>query len=627
MPTPLTQNSSLQVFGENVVDKVKYNGFTFPLGRKSDAAFTPVYDDTNRAIKYIQVDLTVDFYLWPGLGDDTPTYTQGTGVDSTFESMRRKLSQPGQRLQFSSQGAGTFDIQNTVDDVDFGPKPEIVQWKPVGGRAACHVVWKCSARIVDCDFSTFNNDRILQVPFSVTWSIPPNGTTTRIISGKIEIAQSRRYTPASTVGTTQAQLAISRTADEWREQIIERFPALPQFHRTQNFSLSPDRKHLNFAIIDSEINSPEPYGLGIANKQITYNASSSLLGSSTGIGGADGFHKWLVTLSGNIEVAAGFSKVRAWTCIIDLMNERFINRQDKGKAKRLENSNNPDASPTDTNEVRSHAILLSINIGEELYGRNVNFSFTWMLTTTLAKFFEATGMFQPLNLSGYDWQLWRTSMNRVQGARGHKTMGFVPQDDIIVDVCAGGAIAAGNPTAQLNDEETARYKAGKDDTILAEDSWVTYKSSLTLETKHGVSYGIEMTEIPPMEEVVTDIPEEFEPTPNTKPIEDPSAEADTTLKTPQASSTSDAIYKVTMTGSAIRVGYGITPPNLVKYGGRKAIKTGTDYVEPRVVGIGSDLATGREYTIYACRWRKSYLLDGKPGNNTTDSSHDPRIYS
>jgi len=632
--TPLQLDEQAGISSE-LVDKVKYNGFVFPLAKQSTARFSPVYDESERAIKYTEVELTIDFYLHAGLGDATPTYIPDTSVDSTFNSLRHTLSQPGQVLQFESQGMGTFTVGGVSQpDVDFGPKPRVIQWKPVGGKLACRVLWVCTARIIDCPSPFKPEGSLLQVPYEVSWNIRPEGTTVRTVTGEAEISLARKPSVIGVVSNTD----ISTTADAVREQIVSHVPPLPQFNRSYNFTLSKDRKRLSFTITDEEINSPVPYHPGIVRTDINYDVSSSLLGSG-GLAKGVGFHRWECRLSGNIQVAAGYSKMRAWVVLIDLLFERFTQRAKEG-AKRKQDTQSTEegeASPFSTDD--SDAILTEFSLGEAVYGRDINFNFAWVLTTTINSLFASTGIFQPVRIpfSRASWDLWRASMDVVQDGRGFQEMNYFPTNDIIIDICQLSTGISSQRRKFINREEFPKQENG----VLyspdrKEQTYIAYESTISVEREEGTAVSKPQTVKPPSQESPNPDPHEieFSPKPAEQELYKPSPGVEAFINSPSLSQgppilqrIHNPLYIVTLKGAAMRLGLGINPPNLVAYGGRRVAKYGVDYIEPALLGVGTSASTGVDYNIYGTRWRKSYIVTDEPFNNSIVSDHSPAIYT
>ena len=92
--------------------------------------------------------------------------------------------------------------------------------------------------------------------YTIDWDINDGQFTTRIVSGYLEINNTR--------GQGQAG-EVSHNADSLRETLANLHPTLPNFHRSQHYTESVDKKRLNFSIVDRQIESPNAYPKGVTN--------------------------------------------------------------------------------------------------------------------------------------------------------------------------------------------------------------------------------------------------------------------------------------------------------------------------------------------------------------------------
>ena len=132
--------------------EVFYNGFRFPPALSSSIRSTPVYDDSQRQIIYVNHSITIEFVLHNGVDEAyraanyTPifpatTWEASTGIltDASLKTFREILSTPGGHLVVNNIGFGgtrTNPALDVITDVNYGPKPRILEWKDIaGGRA------------------------------------------------------------------------------------------------------------------------------------------------------------------------------------------------------------------------------------------------------------------------------------------------------------------------------------------------------------------------------------------------------------------------------------------------------------------------------------------------------------
>jgi hypothetical protein len=116
---------------------VKYNGFVFtgPF-LKSKVNWKPVYDDTNRVIKWWTVEIMLQTYIFTD-------QAKQLSVDTNMETLRQALSVPGKTLVFQDVGLGhifTIGPGEVMADCQFGPKPQEVTMETFGGPDEPHHV-------------------------------------------------------------------------------------------------------------------------------------------------------------------------------------------------------------------------------------------------------------------------------------------------------------------------------------------------------------------------------------------------------------------------------------------------------------------------------------------------------
>ena len=99
----------------------------------------PEYDDPRRTVKFITIALTVDTVITPLEQPDSETYHN---TDDVMDYIRNRLSQPGQPLIIRNKGLGTIRVNtgssSDFTDVDFGPKPQVMEFTPIAGERSLH---------------------------------------------------------------------------------------------------------------------------------------------------------------------------------------------------------------------------------------------------------------------------------------------------------------------------------------------------------------------------------------------------------------------------------------------------------------------------------------------------------
>jgi hypothetical protein len=225
--------------------KLSYNGVQFTGAHNIRAVNEVVYDETHRRAVAHRITITCE----------TVITNDSNSTDITLESMRFALGQSGRILIFKNKGFGDDLTVNkgTLRDIDNGPHPEILSWEPIGNDLACHVVWRVVVTIPPCKYS--KKLGIKTVVWGASWRIDQEGDTTRTLSGHIDIVGVRRQT----------------TADAFRDWFA---PApVHGFSREQEWSLDPAKNRIDFAIVDQQIPSPNPYPQFIPRIQATHRVS------------------------------------------------------------------------------------------------------------------------------------------------------------------------------------------------------------------------------------------------------------------------------------------------------------------------------------------------------------------
>jgi hypothetical protein len=609
--------------------RVMYNGFRFPFARHSTASFSPEMTDDGRATKYVRLDLHIEFVWVPltdtydptsgHIGSAARTYSKTATTDATFASLRKKLVEPGQPLRFIDQGIGEISVQDGTNfDVNNGPKPKVVSANPIAGSRALNVVWECSTWIPNCPSASVNGTvGIAQLPYSVSWSIDGSGVTSRTISGSVEIPLSRNPSTGLLAGT-----ATKNSADSVRDDLIRFFPRLLGFNRTnQAFTLSEDRKTLKFLITDQEIPSDNPFFPGIANQKVNRRYSSTI---------KDGFTKWQGSVNGTIEVAPGFNKLRAWVAFAAIFEDIFKKRN-KGRVPNLKGTKltMPTGSViTIYPKKDSWGILTSISIDEELYGRSLSFSFTYMLMTTFDTLFSASGLFQPLTISQNEasWQRWRTSLSTIQGDRGWRQLKFDPNADVIVDLCSQPTLPASKdyqlPNSEKSDDKTTGESPPGPD---KDNSYIHASSDLQALVETGVGYVMRLLQGAAQQESPSEKTPKETGLPNINQ-NDKVNSADTSKKV-SVRQVRPSVYKIVYSGKLIRAGFPCPIPELKTVGGVRALKVGSDQIIQKQLGVGTDVDSGQPLAIYGLSWRKEYVLESPPLDGSIDADGHIGLYT
>lgn len=609
--------------------KVSYNGFEFPPTSQIQLTVVQEYDDPKRTVKYLTIAITVTCVITT-IDLDTTTYNN---TDAIMDFIRTRLSANGQPLQISDQGLGNLSINVAgvadFSDVDYGPKPQVQEMRPIAGQRAVNLIWLCTTRIPAC--SNINQQGILQSYFTAQFDETTEGIGTRTISGKVEQSRIRPPNPPNTTGNNQAAETrlLTGLADLTNEmsRILLMFPPIGGYKRTFTEKFSAGGSVLDYTITDTQYPSSYPMFPPVIQASITQSLFSKFIDQ--------GFKQWNLTFSGSLTVPKPHDlrhntpdlKKEAWTWLGLFIIERL--KRAKGKKYRTKKDGSED-KPSG----KVYHIPVSIQINDSIYSNSFSFTFKFLLMCGTDILFAATGMFDPADLPGLTWDANRNRLttlraipdnlvrNNIKSLRGLTT---------IIDLC--NAIQSDTGTSQAD----GTPKSGIDliasvDPPKEDESMLDYRNDYEDEVENSSIYSRPLGNFEPQLEKIKDdiqkrLEKEFTPSPDLQKGQD------------SENSSPGVIVRhakprhiVTMRGHAVRMGFPIDAPNLVKYGGRTAFKYGTDRVRQSKLAIGALQRSGNTEgttTIYRLDWEKTYILEDVPGigvDSAVDTDGHPEIF-
>jgi len=373
-----------------------YSGFTFPTDRFTTLSIEaqPTPDSSGRAVKYITYTINVQ-----------TTIQNNNGTDEEMENIRRKLTSYAGELHYDQKGYGISSLAVNVPggpiwDVDFGPKPQIVRWKPTGAAQACDVHWTCVAKVPECNQggATYKNT-IMEYCFTVAYSTDRSGYSKRVFSGHIIIPQTR---------SAPGVKSLQDTADSFYEKIV---PALPDYFRrtSQERRLDESKNRLDFVFTDEE------YPRVLPTDCIEAAASQTTRWNTK-----EGFA--VSTLNATYEMSTNIGASDLYVSFLQMLKKR--------------------ASRVFDLVVGGDFLVWDLTVTEpEIYGKNIiTISATWQSFCTAKSLVGANGMFTKLGLENNDLVKWNNSEGNVaRDPRGRAKQRFRPSDDIVVDLCQSPA--------------------------------------------------------------------------------------------------------------------------------------------------------------------------------------------
>lgn len=382
-----------------------YNGVSFVRLQKSSISSRPVLDEAGRAVMYVEHVLTVKGYVTTDSIEDDASLIEVDAeeddgeiedTDDLMESLCIRLTRPAGVLQFEEMGFGALHVNGTseIKDACWGPKPRLLDWDPLGNNGyAAKVVWECVVCIPRCDEARYEFG-LMALNYDVTFDRDQDGYEVLRTNGHLLIPLTRSFPTNRTPPDC---------ADAYREKLEGRPPPLG-FSRVQTYTVSPDRRRLDFHWTDTEEAVPRPEGVTTINIRHTVRSrNANLLGKL-----------WTVTFSGTVTMGRHMPKAAALGVFLGIVDAKI--RRDTKK----------------------HALWTHLSIDDDMYGRSTTFTLQvqHVPRADLEDVLSRYGMWQPV--AGDTWKDWRAGLIgkgrpwHVRGVGGH---GFDKSEDSIIDLC------------------------------------------------------------------------------------------------------------------------------------------------------------------------------------------------
>lgn len=560
--------------------EVTYNGYTLPPeGLHVYASSRPVMDPTGKTKLYDHITFTADFVVVPESLNERST-------DTLVAYLRRVLTKPNQQLTIKGHGLGDIRIRSNVSDVNNGPVTTGFDWEQLQSNRVAHIIWTVEFNLPGCSSIGFlTSGNITSFNYSVKWGWDD-------ISGGL-----RKRTITGSVGMfafSQGDFYFSTTREA--ETLLEQHFPRPNagYHRNYDFDLSDDRKTLLFTISESEIMSDVPYPEPIMDLHISQELEG---GRDRGF-----FTQWSWSINSSVQVfkprtgsSIAHNKVLAWVALTRIILDRLLNYKDKfyyaGESER----------PVTL-------FIDNLRIADDITGNGFEFSIRGAIYVNTSNLFQATGMFQPMGGNSNTWQ------QRNQFITNQNIDAFQLPSDLpgtlsqgrekIINICTQARESATTYSAEYKPKPPQALLI-EDDKPTAESSWRGYEYRVRL-----IDYNQSVVNVPlsaqfPRIETArksAERTEEASPVSDFNPITYQNALTEiVTVHNPTAK-----VFEVVLSGKAHRVGYRINAPNLVSYGGMKAVKIGTDEIVERV--SPSRKVRNGVVSEYFLAWRKRYIL-------------------
>jgi hypothetical protein len=379
------------------------------------------------------------------------TIISGNGpTDAVVKDAIAKLTHPAGKLTYTGRGFGDFTVDNggVLKDVMWGPIPQVVSLRPMGGKRACELTWSVEFALPTCRAVRIDG-KVMEYNYRLTFDVDRLGITKRTYSGYLKIPGYR---------SGPDDLRIRDSADSWRERIV---PApIPGFRRIPGtFELDEAKTTLRFTITDEEM------GANIPPPGVIQARASHSYASSTKVG--------MQSFSGTI--SADYTLSRSTDVIVAQNAFWALCRARQAEILR-------------GRDLRTIIPLTFSSSEPDLYAAAlaVSFSLTYSISAPLEVILQAGGLGRPI--PGSNWRRWLMSMGDTLGPRGNAGVIFNPGHDKIIDLChdqrSTSTLQAGaGPQFQtLRTLPVSPFPSPTPNT-----SWLDYRNRLRIEADSGVS--------------------------------------------------------------------------------------------------------------------------------------------
>lgn len=486
------------------VGDFSYNGYTFDGTVKTEITVTPELDEAGRTNVFQKITIEADAIVAPGGGDTS---------DAEMDDIRRRLCENGGELVFSNKGFSKPLKVNVgkVRDVAWGPKVEMLSWKPIGSAQACQIKWRVTTCIPCCASARYEG--VMAINYQASYAINERGATTRTITGYLQIAQTRKGHK------------VPDSADQYRQFFAPKAPL--GFSRTQNWAVDKSKSRVDFTITDRENETPNAFPPGVVKISAEHSVNWSF-GTRTGLQPRS-------RISMQIERAHKVPGMISWLIFLAFVNARRV------AAKSITNS---------------PVLLESLHANEQVFGYTSSFSATYRHLGAIYNIAQGAGLWTPI---GTDWNQWRlslaSSMFNDSGTAGLRSFAG---EDAIIDLCEAPSFPLGIE-AKTDKPSTQFYPGLQNQYPQPKYSWLKYTAMLIPHFDSGIAI------LRPLQ---------ASPGDTQQPLTSAS-EGDYVSQPPKAIpdvlQSSGGSYKVGFVGTAERAGFTIPRPRLLKIGSQDAI--------------------------------------------------------
>ncbi len=537
--------------GEIQVGEVTYNGYTFDGAFHVEVSAQDVLDESGRVVKYSEYTMTVHAII-----------ADSAGTAEEMADIHKRLSKSGERLVVTDIGlGGALNIGGTSRrEVLYGPIPKVRTWKPIGSSRACQVSWSVTFRLAECGDVT-NIRGVIEANYTVKYSIDQHGNSSRTISGSVIVVN-------NIIGRR-----VTENPELFRTWIGGVIPL--GWKRTQQYSLNAAKNKVDFTLTDTEVpthhNAIPP---GLSDARGSHRISWALRKGAT-LNNSMSF-----TLTPNPDVPQSY----CWLIALQIVDQRM-------KIQRAASA---------CEGIKGGTLINSYSIKEDIWGRPVEISISWIHTINVEKVITDSGIFVSLPVAMNDWVKWRKEMT----SWGHHPFGnaklkWYPQDDYVNSLCnqnpivLNGAVAT-YPVQKIEQYGIANQLPPPKNSYLSFDQVI-----LPLSNRPTAIQAI----LQPTDDMTGNVDMNDTENPQFGGGQGPSESGRVKAVIQQSTK---AIHKVIVMGRAKRAGYPVPKPKLPSYNGQKLIET-------KAAFTNTLLRNALGVPIYSAEWIIEYALGGAIG--------------
>lgn len=537
------------IAGLRATGELSYNGVDFDGATKITVSSQHVRDEANQTTIYMKYLITA-----------VAVFQDNGGTDNDLMTVRSLLAEDGKRLVFRQKGFGDDLVVapgGPRSDVRMGPKPQVLEWRPIGASRACEVVWTVETCVAECE-SVHRRIGVSAFNYQIDFDVDEHGDTTRATSGYIEIVQTRL-----------PSRKLSDSADKYREILAHGIPL--GFKRSQSFSLSADKSRLDFSFTDTQIPSNNPYPKKVTDIKASHRLSLSRNRAY--------FTERRNIITCEMTLKAGVAGTQSWLIFLSLLRQRIrAIKQTAGQ----------------------QIFYDALEAEEDIFSRRCSFMLAFTYLKPYRELIGDCGLWRPL--TDFKWREWAEDTREVRGVRGNKGMFHNPATDLIIDLC--GSV----PTASLYIETEPRPPTSSTESLFKNDlpdpesSYLKYRAYTIPHRDRPV---IRQSTLQPPEsdygaKMAFDLQGRV-----TSPVNPfdygPKAQVADVLQVRGAGQ-----YGVRLVGSAVRAGYPIPRPALVQANGRALEELSSHFPQ---VQVGNYFGV----PVYRAQWEIAYALSSSPG--------------